>query len=222
MKAATPAETVASVSDIPLTRTPGTSFSYTNTGYVLLGMVIEHVSGKSYEQFLQDEIFGPLGMKDSGYEHGDTPGLATGYADGFTVADPLDMSVPYAAGGLYSTVLDLERWEEALYTDTLAPAADMARYFTPLIDSTDRVGFAYGYGQYIGDDPGSKLVWHDGGINGFYTQLSQVCGRPHHGGDPDEPRDVAGPCIARPGRGEGRSRRPDELAPPMTGGSNQP
>lgn len=59
------------------------------------------------------------------------------------VADPLDMSLPYAAGGLYSTVLDLNRWEEALYTEQLAPAADMARYFTPLVESTDQAGFGF-------------------------------------------------------------------------------
>ena len=173
MKAAMPAQTVASVSDIPLPRAPGTSFSYTNTGYILLGMVIENVSGRSYEAFIQEEIFGPLGMTDSGYEHVDTAGLATGYVDGFTVADPLDMSVPYAAGGLYSTVLDLERWEEALYTDALAPAADMTRYFAPLVDSTDYAPFAYTYGQYVGVDGAYELVWGNGGINGFYSQLSR-------------------------------------------------
>ena len=100
LEGATPAQTVAGVADIPLRGEPGESFSYTNTGYVLLGMAIEKVSGKSYAAFLQDEIFGPLGMKDSGYEDGDTPGLATGYSTDFNVADPLDMSVPYAAGGL--------------------------------------------------------------------------------------------------------------------------
>ena len=173
LKAATPAQTVAAVADIPLTWAPGESFSYTNTGYVLLGMAIEKASGKSYAAFLQDEIFGPLGMQDSGYEDGDTPELATGYSDDFTVADPLDMSVPYAAGGLYSTVLDLNRWEEALYTERLAPATDLARYFTPLVDITDRVGFGYAYGQYVGDDHGSKLIQHDGGINGFYTFLAR-------------------------------------------------
>lgn len=173
LQAATPAETVASVSDIPLPRTPGTSFSYTNTGYILLGMVIERVSGTSYEAFMQDEIFAPLGMQDSGYEHGDTPGLATGYVDGFTLADPIDMSMPYAAGGLYSTVLDLHRWEEALYTDALAPAADMARFFAPLVESTDHAPFAYAYGQYVGEDGASTLVWGNGGINGFYSQLSR-------------------------------------------------
>jgi CubicO group peptidase (beta-lactamase class C family) len=173
MKAATPAQIVASVADVALTWPPGESFSYTNTGYVLLGMVIQKVSRKSYEAFLQDEIFGPLGMKDTGYEHGDTPGLATGYSQGYKVADPLDMSWPYAAGGLYSTVLDLNRWEEALYTDKLAPAAAMARYVTPLTDTTDQAGFGYAYGQLVGDEGGSKLVWHNGAINGFYAHLSR-------------------------------------------------
>ena len=173
LKAASPAQTVAGVADIPLKWAPGESFSYTNTGYVLLGMVIEEVSGNSYAAFLQDEIFGPLGMEDSGYEDGNTPGLATGYSSDFNVADQLDMSVPYAAGGLYSTVLDLNRWEEALYTERLAPATDIARYFTPLVDITDRVDFGYAYGQYVGDDDGSKLVWHDGVINGFYTYLAR-------------------------------------------------
>lgn len=170
---ATPAQTVASVADIPLTSASGRSFRYTNTGYVLLGMVIEAASGTSYAAFLQDEVFGPLGMDDSGYEDGDTPGLATGYSSGLTVAHPLDMSVPYAAGGLYSTVLDLHRWQEALYTQRLATATGMARYFTSLEDITDRLGFGYAYGQYVGYDDGSTLIWHDGRINGFHTLLAR-------------------------------------------------
>ena len=171
LTAATPAQTVAGVADIPLRWEPGESFSYTNTGYVLLGMAIEKVSGEPYATYLQDEIFGPLGMEDSGYDDGDTPGLATGYSSDFNVAEPLDMSVPYAAGGLYSTVLDLNRWQEALYTEQLAPATDIARYFTPLVEITDRVGYAYG--QFVVDDDGSKLIQHDGGINGFATLLAR-------------------------------------------------
>lgn len=171
LKALTPAQTVARVSDIPLTGEPGESFSYTNTGYVLLGMAIEKVSGNPYATYLQDEIFGPLRMQDSGYEDADTPGLATGYSSDFNVADPLDMSVPYAAGGLYSTVLDLNRWQEALYTERLAPAMDIARYFTPLVEVADGVGYAYG--QVVGDDDGSTVVQHAGGINGFSTYLAR-------------------------------------------------
>lgn len=173
LAAATPAETVAGVADMPLRREPGGSFRYTNTGYVLLGMVIETVSGMPYATFLQDEIFGPLGMQDSGYEDGDTPGLATGYSTGFDVADPLDMSVPYAAGGLYSTVLDLNVWQEALYTEQLAPATDIARYFTPLVATTELTDFGYAYGQFVGEDDGSTLIVHDGRINGFASFLAR-------------------------------------------------
>jgi CubicO group peptidase (beta-lactamase class C family) len=172
MKAATPADTVASVADIPLAFEPGASFAYNNTGYVLLGMVIERASGLDYETFLVQHIFEPLGMADSGYEHGDTPGLAVGYASAFEEADALDMSVPYAAGGLYSTVLDLQRWVDALDADALVDAAAMQRFVTPLADTTDQGDFGYAYGVLVGDEDGRRVVWHEGVINGFSTYLA--------------------------------------------------
>jgi CubicO group peptidase (beta-lactamase class C family) len=172
MKAATPADTVASVADIPLGFEPGASFAYSNTGYVLLGMVVERASGLDYETFLEQRIFEPLGMANSGYEHGDTPGLAVGYASAFEEADALDMSVPYAAGGLYSTVLDLQRWGDALDAHTLVDAAAMQRFVTPLADKTDQEGFGYAYGVNVGDDEGRRVAWHEGVINGFSTYLA--------------------------------------------------
>ena len=168
----TPAQIVASVADIPLQGTLGETFSYTNTGYVLLGMIIEKVSGRSYERFLRDEILGPVGMDDTGYEHGDE-GVAQGYKLGFVPADPLDMSIPYAAGALYSTVLDLQRWDAALYTEKLAPAAAMERYFTPLIESTGWGNFGYAYGWLAGEEDGHRLEQHAGGINGFATYIAR-------------------------------------------------
>ena len=170
MKAATPAETVASVADIPLAFEPGASFAYSNTGYVLLGMVIERASGLDYETFLEQHIFEPLGMADSGYEHGDTPGLAVGYGRGFQRSAALDMSVPYAAGGLYSTVLDLQRWVDALDAHALVDAAAMRRFVTPLTDTG--WGTEYAYGVAISDENGHRVVSHDGGINGFTTFLA--------------------------------------------------
>lgn len=170
---ATPAETIASVADLPLQWTPGEFFGYTNTGYVLLGMVIERASGMPYEDFLRERIFGPLEMRDSGYEHGDTPGLAVGYRTGTSPAAPIAMEVPYAAGALYSTVLDLLRWDEALYTDALLPAAQRERFFTPLVDTTDRVRYGYAFGVYAGEDRGHANVSHDGGIDGFRSYLSR-------------------------------------------------
>jgi CubicO group peptidase (beta-lactamase class C family) len=88
---------------------PGSKFLYNNSGYFLLGAIIERVTGKPYEQVLKENIFDPLGMKNTGYDHYDTiiPKRATGYSktpDGYTNAVYLDMSIPYAAGSLYSTV----------------------------------------------------------------------------------------------------------------------
>ena len=95
-----------------------------------------------------------------------------GYASGFEEADALDMSVPYAAGGLYSTVLDLKRWGDALDADALVDAAAMQRFVTPLADKTDQVGFAYAYGVNVGDEDGRRVAWHEGVINGFSTYLA--------------------------------------------------
>src|SRR5436305_3346453 len=104
--------------------TPGTKYEYDNSGYFLLGAIIEHVTGKPYEQNLQERIFAPLGMNDSGYDHGATvlAHRAAGYQltpHGYENAPYLDMTIPFAAGSLYSTVDDLAKWDRALYTDKL-------------------------------------------------------------------------------------------------------
>src|SRR6478672_6023265 len=99
---------------------PGSKFSYDNGGYFILGAIIEKVTGKSYEQNLREKIFDPLGMTDSGYDHSETilPKRATGYGKmptGFVNSAYMDMSIPYAAGSLYSTARDLYKWDRALY-----------------------------------------------------------------------------------------------------------
>jgi len=101
---------------------PGTKFSYDNGGYFILGAIIEKVTGKTYEQNLREKIFDPLGMTDSGYDHSEIilAKRATGYGKmptGFVNSAYMDMSLPYAAGSLYSTVRDLYKWDRALYTD---------------------------------------------------------------------------------------------------------
>ena len=90
--------------------TPGSSFRYSNTGYLALGLVIEKVSGTSYEDFIQSAILEPLQMADSGYDTGDDD-VAVGYSTGTTLAFPINMVVPHAAGALYSTAPDLHRWQ---------------------------------------------------------------------------------------------------------------
>ncbi|MFP2932295.1 serine hydrolase [Pyxidicoccus sp. 3LG] len=154
---------------------PGSKFAYNNSGYFLLGAIIEKVTGKTYAQALQERIFAPLGMKGSGYDVYATvlPKRASGYQlepDGYVNAAYLDMSLPYAAGALYSTVEDLYLWDRALYTDKLLPAPLKQRMFTPGLDQ-------YGFGWTIqpiklsDDKTELATIRHSGGINGFSTLI---------------------------------------------------
>src|ERR1044071_511331 len=158
---------------------PGTKFVYDNSGYFLLGAITEKVTGKPYEQVLKENIFDPLGMKNTGYDHWDTiiSKRATGYsrsARGFHTAAYLDMSIPYAAGSLYSTVEDLYLWDQALYGDKVLSAKSKELMFKPNLNN-------YGYGFVITKAtlaPPAKLqvpvIQHNGGINGFNTVIVRM------------------------------------------------
>lgn len=151
---------------------PGSKFSYNNSGYFLLGAIIEKVTGKPYEQFLKERIFEPLGMKNTGYDHWDTllQKRATGYqktADGYVNAPYLDMSIPYAAGSLYSTVEDLYLWDQALYTDSVLNAQFKELMFKPNLEN-----YAYGWTiRKANFDDKIPVITHNGGINGFSTTI---------------------------------------------------
>ena len=165
-----PEQTIARFKDKPLDFPPGEQWSYTNSGYIVLGYIIEQVSGQSYEAFLQQNIFGPLQMKDSGYDHNDGS-LAIGYTGIlWTEADYIDMTIPFAAGGLYSTVEDLYRWDQALYTEQLVSQDLLDLMFTPHAEMPI-AGFSYGYGWYIGEMNNHNVVGHGGGIEGFVTEI---------------------------------------------------
>ena len=160
---------------------PGSRFNYSNSGYFLLGAIIEKVTGKPYEQVLKENIFEPLGMKNSGYDHYDAiiSKRASGYIRtprGYQTAPYLDMSIPYAAGSLYSTVEDLFLWDQALYGDKILSAKSKELMFTPNLSE-------YGYGFAIRKaslGPDKKIVVpivsHDGGINGFNTSIVRLVG----------------------------------------------
>ena len=159
---------------------PGTKFHYDNSGFFLLGAILEHVTGKTYEALLQENIFVPLGMKDSGYDHyaDILPKRASGYQQDFAVVENapyLDMALPYAAGSLYSTVEDLYKWDQALYADKLVPDELKQKLFTPNLEN-------YGYGWDIhtipADEPGAgqTMISHEGGINGFNTLEERLAG----------------------------------------------
>lgn len=151
---------------------PGSKYSYSNSAYFVLGVILEAVTGQAYERLLQERIFTPVGMRDSGYDS-TTPLLpkrAAGYDkrfDGSYVnTGYLDMSQPYSAGSLYSTVQDLYRWDQALGTETVLSAASKVRMFTPGLSD-------YGYGWTIRRRDGVTTIEHGGGINGFNTLLTR-------------------------------------------------
>jgi len=159
---------------------PGTKFHYDNSGFFLLGAILERVTGKTYEALLKEQILGPLGMKDTGYDHyaDILPKRASGYQQELSSAvnaPYLDMSLPYAAGSLYSTVEDLYKWDQALYTDKLVRNDLKHKLFTPNLDN-------YGYGWDIrvipADEPGAgqTMISHEGGINGFNTLEQRLVG----------------------------------------------
>ncbi len=176
----TPEEFVKTFSSLPLEFTPGERFNYSNSGYFLLGYIIEKVTGKTYEQYLQEVIFTPLKMANSGYDHSDVilKNRAAGYekhGKKIVNAAYLDMSIPYAAGSLYSTVEDLYLWDQALYTNKLLNAKSMESLYKPYISAGRAF---YGYGWFIDDvengDKGKlKTIGHGGGINGFNTIISR-------------------------------------------------
>ena len=166
----TPAQQLDWVRDLSLEFTPGSTFRYSNTGYLALGLVIEKVSGTSYEDFMQTAILKHLGMADSGYDTGDD-GVAVGYTTGTTLAFPINMAVPHAAGALYSTAPDLLRWQLALLRGNLLDAGGTATMTTPAVDTTDQPGLGYSYGIYVSLDPAQRVLGHEGGIDGFMSRL---------------------------------------------------
>lgn len=166
-----PEAIVALTRDKPLEFEPGKRFAYDNTGYVLLGIVIEKASGQTYAAYLQDHIFGPLGLTHTGYDASETilPNRAAGYdrRNGKVINTPyLAMSLPYAAGSLYSTVDDLLAWDAALRSGKVISPASVAAMFTDY-------GFKYGYGQFLETRDGRRYWQHGGGINGFTTILAR-------------------------------------------------
>jgi CubicO group peptidase (beta-lactamase class C family) len=130
--------------------TPGTQISYSNTGYNLLGKIIEKVSGMSYEKYLQENIFQPLGMKNTGYEHSDikVKNRATGYISdngSYTDIGESDVSGAFSAGALYSTAEDMYRWDQALYTEKLVKASTLNQAFSQAT-LNDGSPIKYGFG----------------------------------------------------------------------------
>jgi CubicO group peptidase (beta-lactamase class C family) len=161
----------------PLEFSPGEKFKYANSGYTLLGLIIERVSGKSYGEFMQENIFTPLGMKQTGYEDPlrIIKNRATGYrqlpGDPITNVPYAEMIRLYAAGGIYSTTEDLLLWDRALYADKLLSRKSLDEMFTPFKEM--RPGKSYAYGWWTSQKFGRQEIAHGGNLAGFITYIAR-------------------------------------------------
>jgi len=165
-------ELIAVFKDKPLEFEPGEHFTYSNSGYILLGAIIEKASGLTYEAFLQKNIFDPLGLEHTYY--GSTarviprriPGYEAGPDGTFLNAGYISMTQPYAAGSLLSNVDDLAAWNQALLAGMLIKRETLEKAWTAhkLKDGTST---GYGYGWSVGESYGCRIVTHNGDINGF-------------------------------------------------------
>jgi CubicO group peptidase (beta-lactamase class C family) len=155
------------IKDAPLDFKPGEKWSYSNTGYALLGQIIEKLTGTAYGDFLKMRIFEPLEMNDTGIDNrrlvlknrANNYGMALGQT---VHAVHIDLSQVFSAGSMYSTVGDLLKWDNALFTDKLLPQSSLARMWTPVKNG-------YGYGWMIENRLGRERVLHTGGLPGCNT-----------------------------------------------------
>ncbi len=176
-----PQQLIESFSSLPLEFTPGSQFKYSNSGYIVLGAIIEQLTGKSYEEVLNEKIFKPAGMLNSGYTHLDEiiKNRASGYnkmINRFSNAHYLDMSIPYSAGALYSTVNDLYKWDQALYGNNILSEQNKKLMFTGYIkDFNNKYGYGWDVGyQKITDNDSIFCEMHGGSIFGFSSLIVRI------------------------------------------------
>jgi CubicO group peptidase (beta-lactamase class C family) len=177
-----PTELIAYFKDQPMEFDPGSDYNYNNSGYILLGYIIEKVSDKTYAQYIDEQFFKPLGMKNSYY--GDVQPIIKNRADGYSQNGPngpymhaeyLSMTQPYAAGSLLSTVEDLFIWTQAVHSGKVLKPESLKKAFTPNVLPNGH-DTRYGYGWQIGNLLGTATVEHGGGINGFLSTLVYLPG----------------------------------------------
>ncbi len=168
------------IEGIPLAYPPGSSWSYSNLGYVTLGILIHKVTGQFYGDYLQEKIFRPLGMatariineadiipnRSAGYR------LVNGKLKNQEWVSPLTNTT--ADGSLYFSILDLAKWDAALYTEKLLKKSTLEQMWTvtPLLDGKPNSGH-YGYGWFIEVNDGHRVIEHEGEWQGFETQISR-------------------------------------------------
>ncbi len=169
----TPAELVELFARVPFDFKPGTQYRYNNSGYLLLGVIIEKLSGMRYADFIQQRIFAPAGMHSSHYmsDVRIIPRRATGYTtmnDQAYAADFISMTQPFAAGGLGASLNDMLRWDAALRNNAIITAETLQQMQTPA-SLADGTPIDYGFGWAFGTYAEHPMIQHAGGIQGFRT-----------------------------------------------------
>lgn len=166
-----PDQLVELFKDLPLEFAPGSEYKYSNSNYVLLGYLIETMSGQRYEEFISDNIFVPLNMSRSGYgenTHG-PDNIAFGYLASGETAPTISMSIPYAAGALVSSLNDLYLWDQSFYDNALLQEETKVITYTPGLND-------YALGWNIGRINNNVVYAHGGGIFGFSSFILRVPG----------------------------------------------
>jgi CubicO group peptidase (beta-lactamase class C family) len=159
----------------PMEFAPGTKWNYNNSGYFLLGYIIEKITGKTYAQYVEEIFFKPLGMTNSLYGSDskiikNRAGAYNKDSTGFTNAPFLSMTQPYSAGSIQSTVTDLFKWHQAVHTGKLLKKESLDKAFTNYkLNNGKETG--YGYGWFLSNVQESLSIEHGGGINGFFNTI---------------------------------------------------
>jgi CubicO group peptidase (beta-lactamase class C family) len=175
-KPATPEKILSLFKNKPLNFEPGKGWEYSNSNYVLLGFIIEQLTGVPYSQAVKNYIFKPLGMKNSGFDfaHNTSADRSTGYYSNYgkeyvKKAPMMDSSVTLAAGSIYSTIGDLYKWHKALQTYQIINKTSANKAYTPFKHN-------YGYGWIVDSLYGKRIVSHSGGFWGYRSNFARVTG----------------------------------------------
>lgn len=173
----TPAQLVDSLATRPLQFTPGHGFHYSNSGYYLLGLVIERVTGKAYDEYLHEQFFAPLGMYDTEYCGDSGLPVPAGYMRsrrGEPVRTaPWDPSILFAAGSLCSSASDLAKWEVALGEGKILKPESYREMTTPAMNPDASLRMSYGFGMMVDSTSDAGLyLHHDGAVAGFRSQVA--------------------------------------------------
>ncbi len=158
---------------LPLRFAPGAKWEYSNTGYFALAEVIRVVAGRPWSEYLAEKVFKPAGMHSTRTTTTEkVPNFAQGYVDNDSPREAPEWAALRPSGAFLSTVLDLAKWDAALYTDNILSASTRRQMWTP-VTLNDGTSYPYGFGWMFASVRGHRLVHHPGGMPGFRSDIAR-------------------------------------------------